>query len=122
MEGWKRSIRFNETELPLGIDFSPIPYMQSVYYPVSGILGELGIMSIGVGYTVPFQTFALKYLMQKNYHQVNALRLNELYFAQFIYKPYYGYGKDKNLKRSTSVFTNYTTARLSEFSFMYCRL
>lgn len=119
MEGWKRSMRFNETELPWVLTSPHIPYMQSaVYYPASGILGELGIMSIGVGYTVPFQTFAHEIFdAEKLSSSLNALRLNGVVFRPIHYKPYYGYGKDTNLKGVQVFFTNYTTARLSEVQF-----
>src|SRR3712207_8340200 len=40
-----------------------IPHPHSAFfYPVSGILGELQYMSIGVGYTIPFQMFAAAWI------------------------------------------------------------
>ena len=40
-----------------------IPHAEtSYYYPASGILGELGYMSIGVGYTIPFEMFAAPWI------------------------------------------------------------
>ena len=59
MKGWKRKMDYVQTGLQW-IPSSPhIPHPHSAFfYPVSGILGELGYMSIGVGYTIPFQMFA----------------------------------------------------------------
>ena len=42
--------------LAMGSFIPHIPHPHSAFfYPVSGILGELGYMSIGVGYTIPFR-------------------------------------------------------------------
>ena len=119
MEGWKRSMRFYETGLPWVLTSPHIPYMQSAeYYPATGVLGELGVMSIGVGYTIPFQTFAHEsFDAEKLATSLNALRLNGVTFRPIHYKPYYGYGKDKNLKGVQVFFTDYDTARLSEVQF-----
>jgi uncharacterized protein YbbC (DUF1343 family) len=119
MEGWKRSMRFYETGLPWVLTSPHIPYMQSAeYYPATGVLGELGVMSIGVGYTIPFQTFAHEsFDAEKLATSLNGLRLNGVTFRPIHYKPYYGYGKDKNLKGVQVFFTDYDTARLSEVQF-----
>jgi len=55
MKGWKRGMTFDKTGLPWVLSSPHIPHNDSPeYYPVSGILGELGVMNIGVGYTLPF--------------------------------------------------------------------
>ena len=59
MKGWKRKMDYTQTGLQWVPSSPHIPHSHSAYfYPVSGILGEFGYMSIGVGYTIPFQMFA----------------------------------------------------------------
>ena len=59
MKKWKRRMTFEQTGLPWVPTSPHIPnYYSSEFYPVSGIVGELPGMSIGVGYTLPFQLFA----------------------------------------------------------------
>src|SRR5574344_2389178 len=56
MEGWKRSMTFEDTGLEWVLASPHIPHKHSaLFYPITGILGELGYVSIGVGYTLPFQ-------------------------------------------------------------------
>jgi len=56
MKGWQRSMSFHDTGLPW-IPTSPhSPEADSaLYYPATGILGELQMVNIGVGYTLPFK-------------------------------------------------------------------
>ena len=119
MEGWKRAMHFESTGLPW-IPTSPhIPYVQSAtYYPASGISGEIGVISIGVGYTVPFQTFATEWIDdQKFAESMNALHLDGVIFRPISYKPYYGFGQGKNLKGVQFFFTDFEKARVSEIQF-----
>src|SRR3972149_2783153 len=57
MEGWEREMRFSDT----GLQWVPTsPHIPSEdtpqYYVSTGIMGELGVISEGVGYTIPFRT------------------------------------------------------------------
>ncbi|HRI46309.1 MAG TPA: DUF1343 domain-containing protein, partial [Ignavibacteriaceae bacterium] len=63
MEGWNRDMTFSDTQLPWVLTSPHIPYKESAeYYVSTGILGELGVISEGVGYTIPFQTFAAEWI------------------------------------------------------------
>lgn len=63
MRGWHRSMTFVETGLPWVLPSPNIPYPQSaIDYPSAGIAGELGYVNIGVGYTLPFETFAAEWI------------------------------------------------------------
>jgi len=63
MQGWKRSMNFDETGLQWVLSSPHIPHAQTPYYYVStGILGELGIINNGVGYTMPFQLFGAEWI------------------------------------------------------------
>lgn len=63
MKGWKRNMDYEKTGLQW-IPSSPhVPHgNSSFYYPVSGIVGEFGYVSIGVGYTIPFEMFGAPWI------------------------------------------------------------
>ena len=53
MQGWHRDMTYDETGLPWVPTSPHIPSAETaVYYPATGILGELEWASIGVGYTL----------------------------------------------------------------------
>ena len=55
MQGWHRYMTFDQTGMPWILPSPHQPYPQSaIYYPTTGIIGELYFVSIGVGYTMPF--------------------------------------------------------------------
>ena len=59
MRGWERRMLFKDTGLPWILPSPNIPSQTSALcYPASGICGEYGHLNTGVGYTIPFETFA----------------------------------------------------------------
>ena len=63
MRGWRRWMLYNETGLPWVLPSPNIPSPRSALcYPASGIGGEFGHLNIGVGYTIPFETFAAEWI------------------------------------------------------------
>ncbi|MBW8324925.1 MAG: DUF1343 domain-containing protein [Prolixibacteraceae bacterium] len=119
MKGWKRSQTFDQTGLPWVLTSPHVPHATSpFYYAASGILGEFSFMSIGVGYTLPFQLFA------KDSIDASALcqRLNELHlpgvlFRPIYLKPFYAVGQGKNYSGVQFYLTDYKKARLTEIQF-----
>lgn len=91
MEGWSRSMLFSDTGLPWVPSSPHIPHPEtSFYYPATGILGELYIVSIGVGYTLPFELFASEWIDADSLATaMNALSLPGVVFRPVHYKPYY---------------------------------
>lgn len=119
MKGWKRKMTYDQTGLQW-IPSSPhIPQsISSFFYPVSGILGELGYMSIGVGYTIPFQLFAAEWINADDLAiSLNSLHLPGLYFRPIHLRPFYSVGQDKQLQGVQVHIMNYEKARLSEIQF-----
>lgn len=119
MKGWKRKMTYPETGLQW-IPSSPhIPHPHSSYfYPVSGILGELGYMSIGVGYTIPFQMFAAPWVeADKLAKNMNALRLPGATFRPMYLKPFYSVGQGELLQGVQVHITDYNKVALSEIQF-----
>lgn len=56
MQGWTRNMTWADTGLAWTPTSPHIPQAESVAaYVATGILGELGVLSNGVGYTLPFQ-------------------------------------------------------------------
>ena len=119
MQGWKREMTYEETGL-FWVPTSPhIPDADSpFYYALSGIIGELGTISNGVGYPLPFETFAAEWIdAEKFAKEMNKLNLPGLLFRPISYKPYYSYGKGKILHGVHVYITDYKNVRLSETQF-----
>ena len=63
MRGWERWMLYRDTGLPWILPSPNIPSPESaIGYPSAGIAGEFGYLNIGVGYTIPFQTFAATWI------------------------------------------------------------
>jgi uncharacterized protein YbbC (DUF1343 family) len=99
MKGWKRSMAFTETGLPWVPTSPHIPEAHSPeYYVCSGMMGELGVISEGVGYTVPFQIFAAEWIDPKMIaDKLNQMGLPGVLFRPTMFNPFYGKFKDKEL-------------------------
>lgn len=100
MEGWRRDMNFAQTGMPWVLPSPHIPTPEAaVHYPMSGILGELGIMSIGVGYTMPFKLFCAGWIDAPELsRRLNALALPGLMFRPIHIKPFYAVGKGDNIQ------------------------
>lgn len=96
-----------------------IPHSHSAFfYPVSGIVGELGYLSIGVGYTIPFQMFAAEWIKAEEFAtRMNSLKLPGVTFRPMHIKPFYAVGQGKHLQGVQVHITNYKKAALSDVQF-----
>ena len=119
MKKWRRKMNFEDTALPWVPTSPHIPFAHSAYfYPVSGILGELGYMSIGVGYTLPFEMIAAEWIMAEDFSAaLNAKQLPGITFRPIHLKPYYSVGQGKNLQGVQIYLTDFQKAQLSEIQF-----
>lgn len=119
MKGWKRKMNYEQTGLQWILASPHIPHASSAcFYPVSGILGELDFMSIGVGYTLPFQIFAKDSIDATMLTQrLNALQLPGVEFRPIFLKPFYAKGKGINYSGAQVHIMDYKKARLSEIQF-----
>ena len=76
----------------------PQPIVGS-YYPATGILGELYYVSIGVGYTLPFQLICADWIEAEKFSAaMNALQLPGVKFRPIHIVPFYSTGKGENLQ------------------------
>ena len=119
MEGWKRDMVYEDTGLQW-IPSSPhIPQAETAFfYPASGIVGDFGYLSIGVGYTIPFQMFAAKWIDAEQFaDSLNALKLPGVIFRPIHVKPFYSVGQGKQLHGVQVHLTKYPDAPLTDIQF-----
>ncbi len=119
MQGWERSMRFEDTGLPWVPTSPQIPSTTAaILYPATGIIGEMGFMNIGVGYTLPFQVMAAPW--------INAVQLTDalsekqlpgVAFRPIVFKPLFGAMQGQSLQGVQIHITNYDLARISEIQF-----
>jgi uncharacterized protein YbbC (DUF1343 family) len=92
MKGWQRSMTFAETGLTW-IPTSPqIPEgVTAWYYPTTGLLGELQMVSIGIGYTLPFKIVGAPWIDADDFaHELNACNYPGVNFQPFRFTPFFG--------------------------------
>ena len=119
MKGWNRDMLFSDTGMPWVLPSPHIPSAETaVYYPATGIAGELDYISIGVGYTMPFRTFAASWINGRDLaDNLNALQLPGVMFRPISYKPYYGFGKGTHLNGVEVYVTDFNKAELTLIQF-----
>lgn len=119
MKGWKRRMTYDQTGLQW-VPASPhIPQSCSAFfYAVSGIVGELDSLSIGVGYTIPFQLFGAPWINAKDLAtNLNQLNLPGILFRPIYFTPFYAVGKDQPMQGVQVHIINYQKANLCEIQF-----
>jgi len=91
MEGWKRSMWWDETGL-VWVPTSPhIPHATTaMFYVMTGLLGELGTANQGVGYTLPFELVGAPWVDgDKLASYLNGKKLPGVSFRPLSYRPFY---------------------------------
>ncbi len=119
MQGWKRSMRFEDTGLPWVPTSPQIPSTTAaILYPATGIIGEMGFLNIGVGYTLPFQVMTAPWVKSVELTEVlNAKQLPGVAFRPILYKPLFGDMQGQTVQGVQIFITDYDKARLSEIQF-----
>ena len=91
MEGWHRSMWWDETGLPWVPTSPHIPHsFTPMYYVMTGLLGELGTANQGVGYTLPFELVGAPWIngtVLARY--LNSLSIPGVQFRPMTYTPFY---------------------------------
>lgn len=120
MKGWKRKMTFTDTGLPWIASSPHIPQaLNAWYYPTTGIVGELGYLSIGVGYTLPFQLFAASWIdAEELANAMNAQQMPGVTFRPIHLRPFYSTGKGEQLQGIQIHITNYKTVQLTPIQFV----
>ena len=120
MDGWQRSMLYEDTGLPWVLPSPNIPFKESpMYYAAAGVCGELyGFMNIGIGYTLPFQVFGAVWLdPNKLKERLESYDLEGVSFRTIWYKPFSGSLKGQLVKGLQYFFTDYEKARVTEVQF-----
>ena len=119
MKKWKRRMTYKDTGLHWVLASPHIPEAKSApFYAVSGIIGELDNISIGVGYTLPFRLFGASWINAHDFAEaMNNLHLPGVLFRPIYYTPFYGPGQGTELQGVQVYFTNYKKANLCDIQF-----
>jgi uncharacterized protein YbbC (DUF1343 family) len=119
MNGWKRSMTWRDTGLPWVPTSPHIPHDDSSLFQIAtGIMGELSNVSIGVGYTLPFECVAAPDVdSHKLTDALNAYNLAGVRFQPITYKPYYFHFKDQQLGGAQIFISDPARAPLTAINF-----
>ncbi len=120
MQGWTRDMLFEDTGLPWVLPSPNIPFKESpIHYASAGVCGELyGFLNIGIGYTLPFQTFAATWMdAVKLKYKLDSYDLPGVEFRTIWYKPVSGNLKGQQVQGVQYFFTDYEKARITELQF-----
>lgn len=92
MRNYDRSMWFDQTGLPWVSTSPHIPAADTaMFYAATGIMGELQVISEGVGYTLPFQLAGAPFIVDADAfaRELNDRRLPGVFFRPTHFKPYY---------------------------------
>ncbi len=124
MDGWKRDMTYEETGL-VWIPSSPhVPHKDSPeYYVATGMIGELGVISEGVGYTIPFEVFGEKWIDGKILaDKMNELGLEGIIFRPITFKPFYGRNAKEELHGVQLHITDMRKLNLMSIQFLFMQV
>jgi uncharacterized protein YbbC (DUF1343 family) len=92
VKGWKRGMLIEESKLQW-IPTSPqIPESDTpLFYPTTGIMGHCSLVSIGIGYTLPFKIVGAPWINPDLLAETfNAQKLPGVCFYPFQFRPFFG--------------------------------
>lgn len=121
MQGWKRSMRWEDTGLEWVPTSPHIPhYYSAQFYAATGILGELGVISEGVGYTLPFQLLGAEWIDENEIAKsLNDLNLKGVKFRPVVWRPFYGRFQGKILRGVQIHIENFQEVNLTSIQFIF---
>lgn len=121
MKNWKRNMLYEDTGLEWVMTSPHVPYKESaMFYVTSGILGELGVISEGVGYTIPFQVLAAEWIdASLMAEKMNELQLEGVNFRPIVFKPFYGKYAKKTLNGVQIHITDFPKLNLMDVQFHF---
>lgn len=121
MQGWTRDMSFPDTGLPWVPTSPHIPHTHTaIYYTATGIIGELQVVSEGVGYTMPFELFGAPWINpHKMADRMNALGLEGVIFRPKTWRPYYGRNQGEVLHGVQVHITDVSKVNLMSLQFLF---
>jgi uncharacterized protein YbbC (DUF1343 family) len=119
LKGWKRNMVWSDTGLPWVPTSPHVPHGESPLFQVAtGMIGEIGGASTGIGYTLPFQCVAAPDVdKHKLAETLNAYKLPGVRFVPVTYKPYYFTFKDQIISGVQIYFTDPAHAPLTAINY-----
>lgn len=119
MKGWRRSMTWAETGLPWVATSPHIPHPEtSAFYAATGIIGELQSVSIGVGYTSPFELAGAPGLSARALAKdLNARNMPGITFRSTWWTPYYAAFKGQSCAGVQVHLTSPSKAPLTRVNF-----
>ena len=121
MEGWSRDMTYDKTGLPWILPSPQVPQAQNaIGYPCAGIAGDFSndYLNIGVGYTLPFLTFAAEWVDAEALKaELDSYNIPGVGFRTIHYKPFFGAAQGKLLHGVQYFFTDYDAANLTLINF-----
>ncbi len=119
MEGYARSMDFRATGMPWVLPSPHMPTPESVlYYPGTGILGELYYISIGVGYTLPFKLICAAWIDAEQFaKKLNDKNIPGVSFRPIHIKPFYSTAAKTNIQGVEVYITEREAAPLTLIQF-----
>lgn len=119
MECWERNMLWADTQLPWVPTSPHIPSPEAaICYPATGIVGEMGFLNIGVGYTLPFQLMAAPWANAVALADtLNAKELPGVAFRPIVFKPLFGAMQGVSVQGVQIHITDFANARISEIQF-----
>ncbi len=109
MKGWKREMNYKDTGL-VWIPSSPnIPECDTPFYcATTGLLGELDLVNIGIGFTLPFKIVGAPWIDAEVFAKtLNLQKIPGVQFTPIHYKPFYGSYKEKDCHGAKIHITNH---------------
>ncbi|MCK5525185.1 MAG: DUF1343 domain-containing protein [Thiomargarita sp.] len=94
---WQRKMSWADTQLPWVPTSPHVPHwITPLLMGATGSIGELGVLSTGVGYTLPFEMIGATWINGERFAKVlNRLNLPGVIFRPAYFKPFYGIYKGK---------------------------
>ncbi len=92
MKGWNRSMSYRDTGLAWMPPSPNVPEPDTpLFCPTTGILGELSILNIGIGFTLPFKIVGAPWMDASLFaEKLNAQKLPGVYFQPYHFRPFWG--------------------------------
>jgi uncharacterized protein YbbC (DUF1343 family) len=119
MRGWRRDMWFEDTGL---VWVPPSPHVpradSSLFYAATGIMGELQVISEGVGYPLPFELAGAPWIEAETFAEaLNARALPGVFFRPCYFSPYYGPYAKKVCGGAQIHFTDRNAVHLTALQF-----
>jgi uncharacterized protein YbbC (DUF1343 family) len=123
-QGWRRSMGWRETGLQWIPPSPHVPTPEAAFgLAATGAIGEISVMSIGIGYTLPFELIGATWMDGRSFAaHLNDMRIPGIYFRPTSYKPFYGMGAGNVVQGAHVMRTAVNAAPFSATIAILCAL